>query len=53
MTRIIGAALLLMGTAGYALAAYSAPEIDASSGISAVTLLAGGLVVLRGRRRKS
>jgi len=51
MTRIIGSALLLMGAAGYALGAVAAPEIDASSSMSAITLLAGSLVVLRGRRK--
>jgi hypothetical protein len=30
----------------------SAPEIDPASAISALTLLAGGLAVIRGRRRK-
>jgi hypothetical protein len=28
-----------------------APEIDLSSGINALALLAGGLIVIRGRRR--
>jgi hypothetical protein len=28
----------------------SAPEIDPASGLSAITLLAGGLAVIRGRR---
>jgi hypothetical protein len=31
---------------------FSAPEIDPSSAVSALTLLVGGLVVLRGRFRK-
>jgi hypothetical protein len=31
---------------------FAAPEIDPSSAVSALTLLAGGLVVLRGRFRK-
>jgi hypothetical protein len=46
-------ALLLIGLAGYAFAveARAAPEIDASSGVAAVTLLSGGLLVLRGRKR--
>jgi len=30
----------------------AAPEIDPASAISALTLLAGGLAVIRGRRRK-
>jgi hypothetical protein len=44
--------VLLMGVAGYALASQGAPEIDASSGMAAVTALTGGLLVLKGRRRK-
>jgi hypothetical protein len=53
VTRLIGLTVLLMGVAGYAFAAVvQVPEIDASSGAAAVTLLAGGLLVLRGRRRK-
>jgi hypothetical protein len=47
--------LLLIGAAGYAFAeagpSKAAPEIDASSGVAAVTLLSGGLLVLRGRNR--
>jgi hypothetical protein len=30
----------------------AAPEIDPSSAVTALTLLAGGLIVLRGRLRK-
>jgi hypothetical protein len=30
----------------------AAPEIDPASAISALTLLAGGLAVIRGRRRR-
>ena len=53
MNRILGLPLLFIGLAGYAVAGFSsAPEIDASSGITAVTLIAGGLAVLKGRRRK-
>ena len=53
MTRLIGMAMLLLGAAGYALAGQLSPEIDASSGVAAVALLSGGLLVLRGRRRKT
>jgi hypothetical protein len=51
--RLIGWTMLLMGAAGYAFAgtAVTAPEIDASSAVAALALLAGGLLVLRGRRR--
>lgn len=49
-------ALVVVGLSEIALAAPpppSAPEIDAGSLISAMTLLSGGLLVLTGRRRKS
>lgn len=36
----------------WATAPVSAPEIDPASGLSGLTLLAGGLAVLRGRRQK-
>jgi hypothetical protein len=53
VTRLIGLTVLLMGVAGYALAGTPAvPEIDASSGAAAVALIAGGILVLKGRRRK-
>ena len=54
LTRLIGLSMLLMGAAVYAFAGTGrVPEIDASSGVAAVTLLSGGLLVLRSRRRKS
>ena len=51
MTKLFGFALLLMGSAGVALAGVSAPEIDPASGVAALALLSGGLLVLRGRRQ--
>ena len=52
MNRLSGLTLLLLGAAGYALAgSISFPEIDASTGVAALALLSGGLVVLWGRRR--
>lgn len=54
MTRIIGIAILLASLAGFAFAGVSrVPEIDASSGVAALGLLSGGLLVLRSRRKKS
>jgi hypothetical protein len=50
--RVIGLTMLLLSIAVYALAGNPAPEIDASSGVAAVALLSGGLLVLRTRRRK-
>ena len=53
MKKLIGFALLMMGFAGVACAGGgAAPEIDPSSALGAVTLLAGGVLVIRGRRRK-
>ena len=38
--------------AGHAAAAASAPEIDASSGVNAIALFSGALLMIRGRKRK-
>ena len=54
MTRVIGIAILLASVATFAFAGFvAAPEIDASSGVAALGLLSGGLLVLRSRRKKS
>jgi MYXO-CTERM domain-containing protein len=52
MKKLVGLAMLLAGSAGYMLAGNPTPEIDASSAVAAVTLLSGGLLVLRSRRRR-
>jgi hypothetical protein len=53
LAKLVGWTMLLMGAAGSAFAgAPSAPEIDASSGVAAIALLSGGLMVLRSRRRR-
>ena len=52
MARLIGTALLLIGAASHAFAGpVVTPEIDASTGIAAVTLVAGAMLVLRARRK--
>ena len=51
--RVIGMAILLASVAGFAFAGANVPEVDASTGLAAVGLLAGGLVVLRARKKKS
>jgi len=52
MKKVLEVALVFVGTACVALAGRApVPEIDASTGVAAVTLLAGGLLVLRSRRR--
>ena len=54
MAKYAGLALLLVGTAGMAVAGapLSAPEIDPAMGIGALALLSGGLLVIRARRKK-
>jgi hypothetical protein len=50
MTRFFGFALLFAAISEYAFALPAVPEIDASSGMSALALLGGGLLLLRSRR---
>ncbi|HUP03912.1 MAG TPA: hypothetical protein VMU19_07985 [Bryobacteraceae bacterium] len=50
--KIAALTLLLIGVAGSALAGAIVPEIDAGSAGSALALLAGAALVIRGRRRK-
>jgi hypothetical protein len=54
MTRIIGWTLLIVGSASFASAglAAAAPEIDPASGMAALALLSGGLLILRARPKK-
>jgi len=54
MSKYAGLALLLIGTAGMAVASGPAgvPEIDPAMAVGALALLSGGLLVLRARRKK-
>jgi hypothetical protein len=52
MNKVLGLAVLVMGMATALCAGTTGPEIDASTGAAAVALLTGGLLVLRGRRKK-
>ena len=53
MTRLLGLAMVLMGTATALMAVGAvAPEIDGSTTVGAVALLAGGVLVVRARRKK-
>jgi hypothetical protein len=52
MTKIIGFALLLAATSTALMAISAVPEIDASTGGSALAMIAGALLVVRGRRKK-
>lgn len=49
--KIIAVMLLVIGTVA-TLSASPAPEINANSGINALALLSGGLLILRSRRKK-
>lgn len=50
MTKTVGMLLLLVGSASFAMA--SVPEVGAGSAGSAIALLSGALLVIRGRRKK-
>ncbi len=55
MHKILGITLLLGASCSVALAVggITAPEIDATTGVTALALLAGAVLVIRERRRKS
>ena len=51
--RIIGLVMILWAVAGFAVAGLvTAPEIDPATGIGALALLGGALLVLRARRKQ-
>jgi len=51
--KTVGMMLLVAGVSGIALGnPTAAPEIDASSSISALSLLSGALLVIKSRRKK-
>ena len=54
MIKITGYLLLLVGTAGFAFAGLNpiVPEVDPATGIGALTLFSGALLVLRARRNQ-
>jgi hypothetical protein len=53
MQKVLGMALIMVGAASSLLAGISkVPEIDASTGVAALTILGGGVLVLRARRKK-
>jgi hypothetical protein len=49
--KVAGIILLFVGTVATAFAS-GVPEIDGSSSVSALALLSGSLLMLRGRRKK-
>ena len=52
MRKVLGMALLLIGASTVVMAFPSAPEIDPGSGVSALALLSGALMFIRGRKKK-
>lgn len=48
--KALGMLLLVIGMSGAAMGAV--PEIDPSSGVSALALLSGALLVIRGSRKR-
>jgi MYXO-CTERM domain-containing protein len=53
MSKILALSLLTLASATFVFAgSVTAPEIDAASGVGALTLLSGAVLVLRSRRRK-
>jgi hypothetical protein len=51
MTKAVGMLLLLVGASSFALAA-GVPEVGVGSAGSAIALLSGALLIIRGRRKK-
>jgi len=52
MKKITGFLLLLAGSVSFAFAGgVHVPEIDAATGVAALALLSGGLLILRARRK--
>jgi hypothetical protein len=54
MYRLLGVLALSLSATGVAfgVARVSVPELDPASAIAALTLLSGGVAILRGRRRR-
>jgi hypothetical protein len=51
--KTVGMALLLMGFSGFAFAgAHVTPEISPATGVAALALVSGAVLVIRGRRKK-
>ncbi len=51
MNKVAGFIVLLTGVCSVCAAA-AVPEIDPASGMSAIAVIAGGLLVIRGRRKQ-
>jgi hypothetical protein len=54
MRKLIAVMLLILGTSTVLMAGtiLTVPEIDPTTGMAAIALLAGSVLVIRGRRKK-
>jgi hypothetical protein len=50
--KLLGIFVILLGSASFAFAGTTSPEIDGNTATAAVALVGGGLLVLRGKRKK-
>lgn len=51
--KLVATFVILVGTASAVFATIApVPEIDANSAVAAIALLTGGLLVIRGRRKR-
>lgn len=51
--KSIGILLLLVGSSTFAFAGFTiVPEVSPASGVAAIALVSGALLVVRGRRKK-
>ena len=51
MQKILGMMLLIAGASQLAMASPAVPEIGAGSAASAIALISGAMLVIRGRRK--
>ncbi len=51
MTKVLGMMLMLAGMAVFAMATPPSPEVGVGSAGSAIALVSGALLVVRGRRK--
>ena len=52
MKKVLGSAMLFLGMSAALLAQAGVPEIDGSTGVSALVLVAGTILVFQTRRKK-
>ena len=52
MQKLIAFVMLVVGSSAIAMAVSVVPEIDPTSGVNAVALIVGGLLILRSHRKK-